>query len=57
MSEQTRTTSGAYEVMRRMFEEGFATGDGAVVDELRSPTWSSTSSGWPVPRPRTTCST
>ena len=37
MSEQTRTTSGAYEVLRRMFEEGFATGDGAVVDELCSP--------------------
>ena len=29
--------SDAYVVMRRMFEEGFSTGDGAVVDELCSP--------------------
>jgi predicted ester cyclase len=31
------TTSEAYEVMRRMFDEGFSTGDDAVVDELCSP--------------------
>jgi predicted ester cyclase len=30
------TTSPAYEVLRRMFDEGFATGDGSVVDELCS---------------------
>lgn len=29
--------SDAYEVLRRMFDEGFATGNGAVVDELCSP--------------------
>ena len=33
----TDTRSDAYVVMRRMFDEGFATGDGAVVDELCSP--------------------
>lgn len=34
---QATKTSEAYEVMRRMFDEGFATGDDAVVDELCSP--------------------
>ena len=29
--------SDRYVVMRRMFDEGFSTGDGAVVDELCSP--------------------
>ena len=29
--------SDAYTVIRRIFEEGFATGDGSVVDELCSP--------------------
>lgn len=33
----TDTRSAAYVVMRRMFDEGFATGDGSVVDELCSP--------------------
>ena len=33
----TDTNSDAYVVMRRMFDEGFATGNGAVVDELCSP--------------------
>ena len=37
MSQDLETRSIAYEVMRRMFDEGFATGDGAVVDELCSP--------------------
>jgi predicted ester cyclase len=37
MSSQTTARSEAYEVMRRMFDEGFATGDGDVVDELCSP--------------------
>jgi len=32
-----RSRSDAYAVMRRIFEEGFATGDGSVVDELCSP--------------------
>lgn len=32
-----QTQSDAYGVMRRMFEEGFSTGNGAVVDELCSP--------------------
>src|SRR5690242_15679031 len=36
MSGQT-TTSQAYETLRRMFDDGFATGDAAVVDELCSP--------------------
>ena len=31
------TRSAAYEVMRRMFDEGFSTGNEAVVDELCSP--------------------
>ena len=31
---RTGQRSAAYTVMRRMFEEGFATGDTAVVDEL-----------------------
>jgi predicted ester cyclase len=31
------TRSDALQVMRRMFDEGFATGNGAVVDELCSP--------------------
>jgi predicted ester cyclase len=30
-------TTTAYRVLRRMFEEGFSTGDGSVVDELCSP--------------------
>lgn len=30
-------TSTAYRVLRRMFDEGFATGDDSVVDELCSP--------------------
>ncbi len=33
----TRTRSDALVVMQRMFDEGFSTGDGAVVDELCSP--------------------
>jgi hypothetical protein len=33
----TNTRSDAYVVMRRMFDEGFSTGDGTVVDELCSP--------------------
>jgi predicted ester cyclase len=37
MDQGLATRSEAYEVMRRMFDEGFATGDGAVVDELCSP--------------------
>jgi predicted ester cyclase len=37
MPNQTTKRSEAYEVMRRMFDEGFATGNGAVVDELCSP--------------------
>ena len=37
MTGQTTTRSQAYEVMQRMFDEGFATGNGAVVDELCSP--------------------
>jgi predicted ester cyclase len=37
MNQDLATRSVAYEVMRRMFDEGFATGDGAVVDELCSP--------------------
>jgi predicted ester cyclase len=37
MDQDQATRSVAYEVMRRMFDEGFATGDGAVVDELCSP--------------------
>lgn len=35
MSSQDRST--AYVVLQRMFDEGFAAGDGAVVDELCSP--------------------
>jgi predicted ester cyclase len=34
---RTGQRSAAYTVMRRMFEEGFATGDTAVVDELCAP--------------------
>jgi predicted ester cyclase len=34
---QQAATSEAYEVLRRMFDEGFATGDATVVDELCSP--------------------
>jgi predicted ester cyclase len=33
----TGTSTAAYTVMRRMFDEGFATGNGDVVDELCSP--------------------
>jgi predicted ester cyclase len=34
---RTGTESAALTVLRRMFAEGFATGDGAVVDELCAP--------------------
>ena len=37
MTTSSLTRSNAYVVMQRMFDEGFATGDGAVVDELCSP--------------------
>jgi predicted ester cyclase len=37
MTTCTNRRSEPYAVMRRMFDEGFATGDGAVVDELCSP--------------------
>ena len=37
MNQGLATRSEAYEVIRRMFDEGFATGNGAVVDELCSP--------------------
>lgn len=37
MNQELATRSKAYEVIRRMFDEGFATGDGSVVDELCSP--------------------
>ena len=37
MEQDLLVRSTAYEVMRRMFDEGFATGNGAVVDELCSP--------------------
>ena len=37
MTTTTTARSTAYEVMRRMFDEGFATGNGAIVDELVSP--------------------
>ena len=40
------TRSVAYEVMRRMFEEGFATGDGRVATSSARHDWSSTSSAW-----------
>ena len=33
----TDTRSQAYVVMQRMLDEGFSTGDGAIVDELCSP--------------------
>ncbi len=33
----SQTRSAAYEVMRRMFDEGFAAGNGSVADELCSP--------------------
>jgi predicted ester cyclase len=36
-STEDSTHAAALEVMRRMFDEGFATGDSAVVDELCSP--------------------
>ena len=37
MTTSSLTRSNAHVVMQRMFDEGFATGDGAVVDELCSP--------------------
>jgi predicted ester cyclase len=37
MTTTSLTRSNALVVMQRMFDEGFATGDGAVVDELCSP--------------------
>jgi predicted ester cyclase len=37
MTTSSLTRSNALVVMQRMFDEGFATGDGAVVDELCSP--------------------
>ena len=37
MSTTSQTRSTAYVVMQRIFEEGFATGDGSVADELCSP--------------------
>ena len=37
MTTQTTERSEAYEVLRRMFDEGFSTGNGEVVDELCSP--------------------
>jgi hypothetical protein len=36
MSTTSQTRSTAYAVMQRIFEEGFATGDGSVADELCS---------------------
>ena len=36
MSITSQTRSTAYAVMQRIFEEGFATGDGSVADELCS---------------------
>ena len=37
MTTSSLTRSNALVVMQRMFDEGFATGDGTVVDELCSP--------------------
>ncbi len=37
MPDTSQPRSTAYTLMRRMFQEGFATGDTAVVDELCSP--------------------
>ena len=37
MSTTSPTRSTAYAVMQRIFDEGFATGDGSVADELCSP--------------------
>jgi predicted ester cyclase len=37
MNQELEPRSVAYEVVRRMFDEGFAMGNGAVVDELCSP--------------------
>ena len=37
MSTTTQTRSTAYAVMQRIFDEGFATGDGSVAGELCSP--------------------
>src|ERR1700730_12096753 len=37
MSTTSQTRSTAYAVMQRIFDEGFATGDGAVADDLCSP--------------------
>src|ERR1044072_2417181 len=37
MSTTTQSRSAAFDAMRRMFDEGFATGDTAVVDEVCSP--------------------
>ena len=37
MPTTSQTRSTAYAVMQRIFDEGFATGDGSVADELCSP--------------------
>ncbi|MGH3162999.1 MAG: ester cyclase, partial [Streptosporangiaceae bacterium] len=37
MSTTSQTRSTAYAVMQRIFDEGFAAGDGSVADELCSP--------------------
>src|ERR1700729_2203535 len=37
MPDTSQTRSTAYAVMQRIFDEGFATGDGSVADELCSP--------------------
>ncbi len=37
MAAINQTRSAAYTVLQRMFDEGFATGDGSIADELCSP--------------------
>lgn len=37
MITETPTTAGAVDVLRRIFDEGFATGNDAIVDELCAP--------------------
>ena len=37
MAAVNQARSAAYSVLRRMFDEGFATGDGSIADELCSP--------------------
>ena len=37
MPTTSQTRSTAYAVLQRIFDEGFATGDGSVADELCSP--------------------